>query len=154
MANLVVSYPQHDGATFDAAYYRDTHIPLVENTWGPCGMTGAEILWPADAGQPHAAMVVLRFRDNDAIDAAMGAAGTAQVMADIANFTDIQPSIYRTAWRQRARTGGSGPRAPVNVVLLRSALLLEEIDDFLALAGVLYAGEAHAVARHHRARVF
>ncbi len=97
MANLVVSYPRHEGAAFDADYYRDTHIPLVESTWGECGMTGAEILWPADVGQPHAAMVVLRFRDAAAIDAAMGAAGTAQVMADIANFTDIQPAIYRTA---------------------------------------------------------
>lgn len=97
MANLVVSYPLHDGATFDADYYRDTHIPLVETSWGPSGLTGAEILWPADAAQPVAAMVVLRFRDADAIDAAMGSPATGAVMADIANFTNIQPSIYRTA---------------------------------------------------------
>lgn len=97
MANLVVSYPRHDGARFDADYYRDTHIPLVADTWGACGMTDAEILWPADDSQPHAAMVVLKFRDSGAIDAALGAPGSAQVMADIANFTDIAPTIYRTA---------------------------------------------------------
>ena len=97
MANLVVSYPLHEGASFDADYYRDTHIPLVEQSWGPCGLTGAEILWPADPAQPVAAMVVLRFRDGAAIDAAMASPATAAVMADIANFTDIQPSIYRTA---------------------------------------------------------
>lgn len=97
MANLVVSYPLHDGASFDADYYRDTHIPLVEESWGPSGLTGAEILWPADGTQPLAAMVVLRFRDGAAIDAAMGSPATAAVMADIANFTNIQPSIYRTA---------------------------------------------------------
>lgn len=97
MANLVVSYPLHEGATFDADYYRDTHIPLVEQSWGECGMTGTEILWPADADQPAAAMVVLRFRDTAAIDAAMVAPATGAVMADIANFTNIQPSIYRTA---------------------------------------------------------
>jgi uncharacterized protein (TIGR02118 family) len=97
MANLVVSYPLNEGATFDADYYRDTHIPLVEASWGECGMTGAEILWPADAAQPAAAMVVLRFRDAAAIDAAMASPVTAAVMADIANFTNIQPSIYRTA---------------------------------------------------------
>lgn len=97
MANLVVSYPLHDGATFDADYYRDTHIPLVEESWGPSGLTGAEILWPADDAQPVAAMVVLRFRDAAAIDAAMGSPATGAVMADIANFTNIQPSIYRTA---------------------------------------------------------
>lgn len=97
MANLVVSYPLHEGARFDAAYYRDTHIPLVEQSWGACGMSGAEILWPADSAQPAAAMVVLRFRDSAAIDAALTSAATPAVMADIANFTDIQPSIYRTA---------------------------------------------------------
>lgn len=97
MANLVVSYPLHDGATFDADYYRDTHIPLVEESWGPCGLTGAEILWPADADQPAAAMVVLRFGDSAGIDAAMTSPGTPAVMADIANFTNIQPVIYRTA---------------------------------------------------------
>ena len=96
MANLVVSYPQHEGARFDADYYRDAHIPLVEKVWGPSGLTGAEILWPADGGQPHAAMVVLRFRDGAAIDAAITAPATAEVMADIAKFTDIQPVIYRT----------------------------------------------------------
>lgn len=97
MASLVVSYPLHEGATFDADYYRDTHIPLVEASWRECGLTGAEILWPADNTQPNAAMVVLRFRNAGAIDAAMASPATGAVMADIANFTDIQPSIYRTA---------------------------------------------------------
>ncbi len=96
MANLVVSYPQSEGASFDAAYYRDTHIPLVERSWREAGLTGAEILWPADGAQPAAAMVVLRFRDAAAIDAAMALPATAEVMADIPNFTTIQPSIYRT----------------------------------------------------------
>lgn len=97
MANLVVSYPRHDGAKFDADYYRDTHIPLVEQQWSDCGMTGAEILWPADGEQPFAAMVVLKFGDAAAIDAALGSPGTQEVMNDVANFTDIQPTIYRTA---------------------------------------------------------
>ncbi len=97
MANLVVSYPRHDGATFDADYYRDAHIPLVERAWGACGMTGAEILWPADDAQPNAAMVILNFQDSAAIDAALGAPATPEVMADIASFTNIQPVIYRTA---------------------------------------------------------
>lgn len=97
MANLVVSYPRHEGAHFDADYYRDTHIPLVEESWAAIGLTGAQILWPADAAQPFAAMVVLAFRDAAAIDAAMASPATAAVMADVANFTNIQPTIYRTA---------------------------------------------------------
>lgn len=97
MASLVVSYPKQDGATFDADYYRDTHIPLVEKHWSSFGMTGAEIFWPADDDQPNAAMVVLGFSSGDAIDAALGSAGTAEVMGDVPNFTNIQPTIYRTA---------------------------------------------------------
>lgn len=97
MPSLVVSYPKHDGAKFDAAYYRDSHIPLVEKSWDEHGMTGANIMWPADDGQPHAAVVVLEFRDADAIDAALGSPATEQVLGDIGNFTDIEPVIYRTA---------------------------------------------------------
>jgi len=97
MANLVVSYPRREGAHFDADYYRDVHIPLVERSWQAVGLTGAQILWPADADQPAAAMVVLSFRDSAAIDAALASETTAAVMADVANFTDIQPTIYRTA---------------------------------------------------------
>lgn len=95
MASLVVSYPRHEGAKFDADYYRTTHIPLVERHWSEHGLTGADILWPADDTQPNAAMVVLSFRDSAAIDAALGSPGTAAVMGDIAQFTNIQPAIYR-----------------------------------------------------------
>ena len=95
MASVVVSYPKHEGAKFDADYYRDTHIPLVEKTWTSHGMTGVRILWPADADQPNAAMVVLDFKDGASIDAALGDPATGAVMEDIANFTDIHPAIYR-----------------------------------------------------------
>jgi uncharacterized protein (TIGR02118 family) len=97
MANIVVSYPASAGAKFDAAYYANTHIPLVERHWGPHGMTTAEMMFPADGNQPLAAMVVLKFKDSAAIDAAMGSAGTPEIMGDVAKFTDITPVLYRTA---------------------------------------------------------
>lgn len=96
MAKLVVAYPRHDGATFDSAYYEGTHVPLVAEHWGPAGMTSAEILWPADAAQPYACMVVLSFASDSAIDAALGSPATPTVLADVPKFTDIQPVIYRT----------------------------------------------------------
>ena len=95
MASLIVSYPRHEGAGFDEAYYRETHIPLVVRHWGVHGMTDAEIFWPADSEQPNVALVVLRFRDSAAIDAALGSPGTAEVLGDVPNFTTIEPALYR-----------------------------------------------------------
>lgn len=66
MASLVVSYPQSEGASFDAAYYRDTHIPLVERS-----TTIAAAGCAPSAGQRISAPVSPKF-------------------------TNIQPSIYRT----------------------------------------------------------
>ena len=96
MATLVVSYPAGEGDHFDADYYTATHIPLVERLWTPFGLTGAEILFPA-GDQPLKAMVLLRFADQAAIDAALGCPDTPEVMADVAKFTNIQPAIYRAA---------------------------------------------------------
>lgn len=94
MATLVVRYPMHKGAMFDADYYTKTHIPLVEKAWRSHGLTGAEILFPHGA-QPDAAMALLRFRDQAAIDAAMASPDTADVMGDVPKFTDISPALYR-----------------------------------------------------------
>lgn len=96
MATLIVTYPIGDASTFDAAYYRATHIPLVEQHWRPHGLIGSEIL-DAAQGQPWAGAVLLRFQDQAAVDASMASAGTAAVMGDIANFTNIAPVIYRAA---------------------------------------------------------
>ncbi|WP_338465647.1 EthD family reductase [Novosphingobium sp. ZN18A2] len=96
MASIVVSYPRSGGTKFDADYYAKTHVPLAQKTWEPHGLTGAEILFPADDSQPYAAMVILRFADQASIDKAMGSPGTADVMGDVPRFTDIQPNVFRT----------------------------------------------------------
>lgn len=96
MPTLVVSYPRHDGHRFDRGYYAGAHTDLVRQTWGPHGLADAEILFPAGAEQPWAAMVALRFADQQAIDDALGDPATGAVLDDIANFTDIAPVIYRS----------------------------------------------------------
>ena len=86
MIRLSVFYPSTDGATFDHDYYRDKHVPLCVRTWG---LDGAEI----DKGVtgPNVAAVHFRFESLDAMQAAMGGAGTGEVMADVANYTSISP---------------------------------------------------------------
>ena len=86
MIRLSVLYPRTEGATFDHDYYRDKHVPLACKAWG---LDGAEIDKGLDG--PYEAAVHFTFADQDAFGAALGAPGTADVMADVANYTTIQP---------------------------------------------------------------
>ena len=86
MIRLSVLYPKTEGASFDHDYYRDKHVPLAVKTWG---LDGAEIDKGVDG--PYVAAVHFQFADLAAMQAAMGAAGTGEVIADVANYTTIQP---------------------------------------------------------------
>jgi uncharacterized protein (TIGR02118 family) len=85
---LSVYYPTSEGATFDHDYYRDKHVPLCVKTWG---LSGAEIDKGLDG--PYVAAVHFKFDSMEALQAAMGAAGTGDVMADVPNYTTIQPVL-------------------------------------------------------------
>jgi len=88
MIRLSVYYPASEGATFDHDYYRDKHVPLCVNTWG---LAGAEIDKGLDG--PYVAAVHFKFDSLDALQAAMGNAGTGDIMADVANYTSIAPVL-------------------------------------------------------------
>ena len=88
MIRLSVLYPQTEGATFDHDYYRTKHVPLAVKTWG---LNGAEIDKGVDG--PYVAAVHFKFESPDALAAAMGSAGTGDVLADVANYTSIAPVL-------------------------------------------------------------
>ena len=88
MIRLSVFYPSAEGATFDHDYYRDTHVPLCVKTWG---LDGAEIDKGVDG--PNVAAVHFKFESLQAMQTAMGAEGTAEVLADVANYTSIAPVL-------------------------------------------------------------
>jgi uncharacterized protein (TIGR02118 family) len=88
MIRLSVFYPTTEGATFDHDYYRDSHVPLCVKTWG---LDGAEI--DRGVSGPYVAAVHFRFPSQAALDAALGSEGTGAVLADVANYTTIQPVI-------------------------------------------------------------
>jgi uncharacterized protein (TIGR02118 family) len=81
-----VLYPKTEGATFDHDYYVNSHVPLALSTWG---IDSAEIDKGIDG--PYEAAVHFTFADQEALGAALGAPGTAEVMADVANYTTIVP---------------------------------------------------------------
>jgi uncharacterized protein (TIGR02118 family) len=88
MIRLSVFYPKTEGATFDHDYYRDKHVPLAAQTWG---LSGAEIDKGVDG--PYEAAVHFKFESLEAVQAAMGSPDTGKVLADVANYTTIQPVL-------------------------------------------------------------
>lgn len=95
-ALLFASYPAAGGSRFDRDYYIATHLPLVEQSWGPLGLTGAQGFFPSEDGA-HVAVAVLSFATDEAIAAALASEATGLVLADLANFTDIAPVLNRGA---------------------------------------------------------
>ncbi|WP_175887431.1 EthD family reductase [Burkholderia contaminans] len=93
---FVVSYRRATGARFDARYYVEQHIPLVEKSWKPYGLESVDAFFPARQDSEVAVVAMCRFTDRAALDAAFASAGTADVMADIGAFTDIAPDRYIT----------------------------------------------------------
>lgn len=96
MIKLSVMYPTTDGARFDFDYYCNKHIPMVLALLGEAckgatvdeGLCGANLKLPAT----HVAVAGLLFASTPEFEAAFGPVA-AQVMADLPNFTDIQPVV-------------------------------------------------------------
>lgn len=88
MIRLSVFYPKTEGGKFDHDYYRDKHVPLCLSTWG---LDSAEIDRGLDG--PYEAAVHFRFESPEALQAAMGKPGMADIMADVTNYTDLTPVL-------------------------------------------------------------
>lgn len=86
MIRLSVLYPATEGAAFDHDYYANSHVPLAVKTWG---LSGADI--DKGVNGPYVAAVHFTFDSLEAMGTAMSAPGTADIMADVANYTTIQP---------------------------------------------------------------
>ena len=90
MIRVLVLYPRSDNSTFDVDYYQQSHMPLVGKTWSQVSR------WEVDLGgpdQPHHAVAHIVFESMEAMGAAFGAPTAAEVMADVANYTDIAPTM-------------------------------------------------------------
>jgi uncharacterized protein (TIGR02118 family) len=97
MTTISVLYPREDGADFDYDYYMETHLPLAAARWGDAGLTDARayrgVPGPDGAEPPYLLLALLTFTSAKAFAAALGGPHTAEIMADVANFTGIQPVI-------------------------------------------------------------
>ncbi len=86
MIKLSVTYPSGEGTTFDHDYYASTHVPLCNSTFSP---TKTEIDKGIDG--PSVAGVHFYFESMEKMQAAFANPKMADVMADVANYTNIAP---------------------------------------------------------------
>jgi uncharacterized protein (TIGR02118 family) len=93
---LSVLYPNSDGSKFDMDYYCKSHMPMVRQKLGTAckGVAVEHGISGPTPGSPPAfiAMGHLYFDSAEAFQAAFGPHAQA-IMADIPNYTDIQPTI-------------------------------------------------------------
>jgi uncharacterized protein (TIGR02118 family) len=94
MIKVSILYPNEAGKKFDMSYYCNKHMPMCQEKLGSKQMAVEQGLAGAAPGipAPFIAMGHLYFDSLDAFQNAFGA-HAATIMADIPNYTDIQPTI-------------------------------------------------------------
>lgn len=96
MIKVSVLYPNGDGIEFDARYYQQQHMPLVQEKLGTA-LKGSSIDLGIGGGRPEAAPPFvaaghLYFESVEAFQAAFGPHAKA-IEADIANYTNARPVV-------------------------------------------------------------
>ena len=88
MIRVSVTYPSGEDTTFDHEYYAATHVPMCVAAWSP-------VKTEIDKGVngPSVAAVHFYFDSLEAFQGAMGSPKTGDVMADVANYTNITPVL-------------------------------------------------------------
>jgi uncharacterized protein (TIGR02118 family) len=103
MIRVSVLYAADAGKKFDMAYYTDKHLRLVRDKLGGAlkGMTVDQGLAGGQPGSkpPFVAMVHMLFDSVEAFQAAFGPHAK-EIMGDIPNYTDIQPTIQISEAKQ------------------------------------------------------
>jgi uncharacterized protein (TIGR02118 family) len=96
MIKVSVFYPYSPSAKFDMGYYLRKHIPMVQGLVGSA-LKSMAVEQGLAGGAPGAAMTYttmahLTFDSTESFQAAFGT-HAAEIMADVPNYTDIQPII-------------------------------------------------------------
>ena len=96
MVKISIFYPNEEGKKFDMDYYVNNHIPMVMDLFGEAVKGGSvdQGLGGADpSSEPiYVAMSHILFDSVEEYQKAFGAHMEA-ILADIPNYTNIQPTI-------------------------------------------------------------
>ncbi|GCE88881.1 ethyl tert-butyl ether degradation EthD [Komagataeibacter diospyri] len=95
MTTMYVTYPGKSDAWFDRDYYVTHHMPLVMEAWSSIGLKSATAFFPTDTTNGTVAICECQFKDESALQAALASPETPRVLADLKNFTKIEPVLQR-----------------------------------------------------------
>jgi len=102
MIKVSVLYPNGEGSRFDMDYYCNKHMPMAQEKLGAAckGVAVEQGLGGAEPGAPatYVAMGHLLFDSMEEFQAAFGPQA-ATLMADIPNYTNIQPVVQISSVR-------------------------------------------------------
>lgn len=94
MIKVSVIYPNKPGARFDHAYYRDKHMPLVQQLLGE-GCRGYSVDRGLGGGAPgqEAPFIAMCHIYSDSVESfgAAFAPHAKTITGDVKNYTDIEP---------------------------------------------------------------
>jgi uncharacterized protein (TIGR02118 family) len=96
MIKVSVLYPNNEGSKFDMSYYCNSHIPMVQQKLGTaCKAVAVEqgVSGPTPGSRPAFVAMGHLFFDSAADFQAAFGPHAKNIMADIPNYTDIQPTI-------------------------------------------------------------
>ena len=91
--SLNVVYPNHEGAKFDASYYKSSHIPLAMKVMKATSVMLIEGVPNGTTPAPYAMIAHFQFASAEAIKTALANPAMAEVRADVPKFTDIKPTV-------------------------------------------------------------
>lgn len=97
MIKALFMYPNKPGAKFDYDYYVNKHMPMVKEklaALGAKGLGAEKGLSGMEPGSPapYVAVGYVQFDSVADFQKAMAAKGQ-EIMADIPNYTDIEPQV-------------------------------------------------------------
>jgi uncharacterized protein (TIGR02118 family) len=96
MIKVSVLYPNEEGKKFDMDYFLNSHLPMVGEKLG-AALKGASVEQGLSGAEPgsRATYIAMAHMNFDSVEAFQTAWGphTQKIMADVPNYTDIQPVL-------------------------------------------------------------
>ena len=89
---VFVLYPSGEGMKFDSEYWLSKHYDLLKNGVWKDALDIEFSLGLTDS--PYVAVATVIFADKASLSASLAEPGMAEVIADISNYTNIQPVVF------------------------------------------------------------